>query len=179
VASVTGDFSSSVATSFSASNASITALSASVASVTGDFSSSVATSFSASAASQLSLSSSFASSQATQDTRLGLLETSTGSLNLFTSSIDTTIKTKLNAENVVSGSSQIDITSTTGYTTFSSSIATSISASVAGATWENLVGKPSGIVSGSSQIDITQTTGFTTFSASIETRISVIDGGTY
>jgi uncharacterized coiled-coil protein SlyX/uncharacterized protein YoxC len=179
VASVTGNFSSSVATSFSASNASITALSASVASVTGNFSSSVATSFSASAASQLSLSSSFASSQATQDTRLGLLETSTGSLNLFTSSIDTTIKTKLNAENVVSGSSQIDITSTTGYTTFSSSIATSISASVAGATWENLVGKPSGIVSGSSQIDITQTTGFTTFSASIETRISVIDGGTY
>jgi uncharacterized coiled-coil protein SlyX len=127
VASVTGDFSSSVATSFSASNASIVALSASVASVTGDFSSSVATSFSASAASQLSLSSSFASSQAIQDTRLGLLETSTGSLNLFTSSIDTTIKTKLDAENVVSGSSQIDITATTGFTTFSSSIDTRIS----------------------------------------------------
>jgi hypothetical protein len=179
VASVTGDFSASVATSFSASNASITALSASVASVTGDFSSSVATSFSASAASQTSLSSSFASSQATQNGRLDLLETSTGSLNLFTSSIDTTIKTKLNVEGVVSGSSQITISDTTGYTSFSSSIATSISASVAGATWENLNGKPAGIVSGSSQIDITQTTGFSTFSASIETRISVIDGGTY
>jgi uncharacterized coiled-coil protein SlyX len=179
VASVTGDFSSSVATSFSASNASITALSASVASVTGDFSSSVATSFSASAASQTSLSSSFASSQTAQNDRLGLLEASTGSLNLFTSSIDTTIKTKLDAETVVSGSSQITISSTTGYNDFSSSIATSISASVAGATWENLVGKPSGIVSGSSQVDITQTTGFTTFSSSIETRISVIDGGTY
>jgi hypothetical protein len=127
VASVTGDFSSSVATSFSASNASITALSASVASVTGDFSSSVATSFSASAASQLSLSSSFATSQGVQDTRLGLLETSTGSLNLFTSSIDTTIKTKLDAETVVSGSSQIDITATTGFTTFSASIETRIS----------------------------------------------------
>ncbi len=45
VASVTGDFSSSVATSFSASNASIVALSASVASVTGDFSASVAQTF--------------------------------------------------------------------------------------------------------------------------------------
>jgi hypothetical protein len=110
---------------------------------------------------------------------LGLLETSTGSLNSFTSSIDTTIKTKLNAETVVSGSSQITISSTTGYTDFSSSIATSISASVAGATWDNLVGKPAGIVSGSVQVDITATTGFSTFSSSIETRISLIDGGTY
>ena len=120
-------YSGSVATSFSASNASITTLSASVASVTGDFSSSVATSFSASAASQLSLSSSFASSQATQNDRLDLLEISTGSLNSFTSSIDTTIKTKLDAETVVSGSSQIDITATTGFSTFSSSIETRIS----------------------------------------------------
>jgi hypothetical protein len=58
---------------------------------------------------------------------LGLLEISTGSLNSFTSSIDTTIKTKLDAETVVSGSSQIDITATTGFTTFSSSIETRIS----------------------------------------------------
>ena len=172
-------YSGSVATSFSASNASITSLSASVASVTGDFSSSVATSFSASAASQTTLSSSFASSQTAQNVRLGLLEASTGSLNSFTSSIDTTIKTKLNAETVVSGSSQITITDTTGFSTFSGSIATSISASVAGATWDNLVGKPGGIVSGSVQVDITETTGFSTFSSSIETRISLIDGGTY
>jgi uncharacterized coiled-coil protein SlyX len=129
ISSTTGfdTFSGSISTDFSASNASITSLSASVASVTGDFSSSVATSFSASAASQLSLSSSFATSQGVQDTRLGLLETSTGSLNLFTSSIDTTIKTKLDAETVVSGSSQIDITATTGFTTFSASIETRIS----------------------------------------------------
>jgi hypothetical protein len=40
-------------------------------------------------------------------TRLGLLETSTGSLNSFTSSINTTIKVRLNAETVVSGSSQV------------------------------------------------------------------------
>jgi hypothetical protein len=68
VASVTGDFSSSVATSFSASNASIAALSASVASVTGDFSSSVATSFSASAFNLTELSASIYLTDVTQST---------------------------------------------------------------------------------------------------------------
>ena len=48
------------------------------------------------------------------NTRLGLLETSTGSLNTFTSSINTTIKDKLNTDGVVSGSSQINVASTTG-----------------------------------------------------------------
>ena len=57
-----------------------------------------------------------------------------------------------NGDSVVSGSSQIDITATTNYTTFSGSIATSISASVAGATWANISGKPSGLVSGSIQV---------------------------
>jgi hypothetical protein len=127
VASVTGDFSSSVATSFSQSAYNLNQLSASVANVTGNFSSSVATSFSASTANVTSLSSSLSASQAVQDGRLSLLEISTGSLNSFTSSIDTTIKTKLNVEGVVSGSSQIDITQTTGYSTFSSSIETRIS----------------------------------------------------
>ena len=37
------------------------------------------------------------------------------SIESFTSSIDTTIKTKLNTENVISGSSQITLSSTTGY----------------------------------------------------------------
>ena len=125
------DYKDNILLEFSASNASITSLSASVANVTGNFSSSVATSFSASAATVTALSSSlntsFSSSQAVQDGRLGLLEIATGSLNSFTSSIDTTIKTKLNVETVVSGSSQIDITQTTGFTTFSSSIETRIS----------------------------------------------------
>jgi hypothetical protein len=125
------DYNDNILLEFSASNASITQLSASVASVTGDFSSSVATSFSASAANVAALSSSlntsFSSSQAVQDGRLGLLEISTGSLNSFTSSIDTTIKTKLDVETVVSGSSQVDITATTGFTSFSSSIETRIS----------------------------------------------------
>jgi hypothetical protein len=58
----TQSYSASVSTSFSASNASITALSASVANVTGDFSASVSTSFSASRASVEYLSSSVATS---------------------------------------------------------------------------------------------------------------------
>jgi hypothetical protein len=68
-----GKFSASVATSFSASAASVTSLSSSVSGTINTLSSSVATSFSASAASQLSLSSSFASSQTAQNVRLGLL----------------------------------------------------------------------------------------------------------
>jgi hypothetical protein len=41
--------------------------------------------------------------------------TTTSSFNSFTSSIDTTIKTKINTDGVVSGSSQISHDSTTGY----------------------------------------------------------------
>jgi hypothetical protein len=82
------------------------------------------TGFSVVSASLSSLSSSISITNFNQDDRLNSIETSTGSLNSFTSSINTTIKDKLNAENVVSGSSQIDITSATGYSTFSSSIAT-------------------------------------------------------
>ena len=85
----------------------------------------------------------------------------------------------MGGDNLVTSSAQILFDQINGYSTYSSSVATSISASVAGATWDNLVGKPGGIVSGSVQVDITATTGFTTFSSSIETRISLIDGGTY
>jgi uncharacterized coiled-coil protein SlyX len=49
-----------------------------------------------------------------QTIRIDQLAASTASVNLFTSSIDTTIKTKLNVEGVVSGSSQITLSSTTG-----------------------------------------------------------------
>jgi hypothetical protein len=45
--------------------------------------------------------------------RLSTLEVETANLESFTSSINTTIKTSLNAETVVSGSSQIDVMSTT------------------------------------------------------------------
>jgi hypothetical protein len=71
-------------------------------------------------------SSSFATTDSNQESRLNSIETSTGSLNSFTSSIDTTIKNKLNTDNVISGSIQVDITGTTGYSTFSSSISSSI-----------------------------------------------------
>ena len=47
-------------------------------------------------------------------TRLTALEVETANLETFTSSINTTIKTRLNAETVVSGSSQITLSSTTG-----------------------------------------------------------------
>lgn len=51
----------------------------------------------------------------------------TGSFNTFSSSIDTTIKNKLNGDGVISGSVQVDITNTTGYSTLSGSIATTTS----------------------------------------------------
>jgi hypothetical protein len=64
------------------------------------------------------------------NSKISSIETSTGSLNTFTSSINTTIKNRLDAESIVSGSSQINITGTTGYSSFSSSISTSIGSNV-------------------------------------------------
>jgi hypothetical protein len=46
-------------------------------------------------------------------TRLSTLEVETANLESFTSSINTTIKTRLNVETVISGSSQVDVLSTT------------------------------------------------------------------
>ena len=73
------------------------------------------------------LSSSLTNTDESQNTRIVNLETASGSLNSFTSSINTTIKNKLNTESVISGSVQVNITGTTGYSTFSSSIATTTS----------------------------------------------------
>ncbi len=110
-----GSLSSSVATTTSGLSSSIGSLSSSVATTTSGLSSSIG-----------SISSSFSSLNDTQNSRLTNIETSTGSLNTFTSSIDTTIKNKLNSESVISGSVQVILTGTTGYSTFSSSISTSI-----------------------------------------------------
>ena len=55
-------------------------------------------------------------------TRLSTLEVETANLEAFTSSINTTIKTRLNVETVISGSSQVQIGSVTGFTAFSSSV---------------------------------------------------------
>jgi hypothetical protein len=68
----------------------------------------------------------FQSYTSSNNSRVSALETSSGSLNSFTSSIDTTIKSKLNTENVISGSIQVDISGTTNYSTFSSSLTSSI-----------------------------------------------------
>ncbi len=69
-------------------------------------------------------SSSIATTDLNQSNRLTSIETTTSSLNNFSYSINTIIKDKINLENVVSSSTQISITGTNGYTTFSSSIAT-------------------------------------------------------
>jgi trimeric autotransporter adhesin len=68
----------------------------------------------------------FQSYTSSNNSRVSSLETSSGSLNSFTSSINTTIKSKLDSDNVISGSIQVVLTGTTGYDTFSSSISTSI-----------------------------------------------------
>jgi hypothetical protein len=73
-----------------------------------------------------SLSSSFATNANLLDGIDGASFLQTGSFNTFSSSIDTTIKNKLNNDGVISGSVQVDITSTTGYSTFSSSLSSSI-----------------------------------------------------
>ena len=95
IASVTGDFSSSVATSFSQSAFTVSQLSASVASVTGDFSSSVATSFSASAFVVSTLSSSIYLTDATQSAAIsdnsGSFATSISASNFRITILETTI----------------------------------------------------------------------------------------
>ena len=58
------------------------------------------------------------------NTNITAIHTATSSLNSFTSSINTTIKNRLDSENVISGSAQVMLTGTTGYSTFSSSLAT-------------------------------------------------------
>jgi hypothetical protein len=51
----------------------------------------------------------------TQITRINNVETSTASLNSFTNSINTTIKSKLNSDGVISGSVQVNHNATTNY----------------------------------------------------------------
>jgi hypothetical protein len=55
-------------------------------------------------------------------TRLSALEVETANLEAFTSSINTTIKTKLDTDGVISGSSQITLSSTTGFSAYSTSV---------------------------------------------------------
>jgi uncharacterized coiled-coil protein SlyX len=100
--SFTSSFSQSVATSFSASAASVQSLSASVASVTGDFSASVATQFSASDARELALSTSV-------DSRLDAIESTyaTTGANVFTGTQTITGSLYITQDLVVYGSSSL------------------------------------------------------------------------
>jgi hypothetical protein len=86
---------------------------------------------------------------------------SIANLESFTSSIDTTIKTKLNAEGVISGAAQILITELNGYDDYNDGIMADIGAKedIASATHTLVSGSsqvisllPIGVVSGSSQI---------------------------
>jgi hypothetical protein len=87
-------------------------------------------------ASEESKNSTLAEYTASVNDRLDQLSTDSGSqtsrllsIEGFTSSIDTTIKTKLDADGVISGSAQVQIDDVTGFTSFSSSVATDFSAS--------------------------------------------------
>jgi hypothetical protein len=57
-------------------------------------------------------------------TRLTALEVETSNLESFTSSINTTIKSKLDTDGVVSGSSQVSLKSTTGFSAFDTALST-------------------------------------------------------
>ena len=159
-------FSSSVSTS-------IGSLSSSVATTTSDLSSSIG-----------SLSSSIATTTLDLKNRIDSIEGVTGSissLNSFTSSINTTIKSKLDADGVISGSSQIIYSgltgipsgivsgssqiSYTGITNIPSGIVSGseqltgsydtryvLSGSITQTTWDNIASKPNDIVSSSNQI---------------------------
>jgi hypothetical protein len=118
--------------------------------------------------SSYSLSSSFATNANTLDGIDGASFLQTGSFNTFSSSIDTTIKNKLNGDGVISGSVQVDITSTTGYSTFSSSLSSSIG-SLSGSVATTTSGLSSSIGSLSSSV-ATTTSGLASRIGSVETK---------
>ena len=118
--------------------------------------------------SSYSLSSSFATNANTLDGIDGASFLQTGSFNTFSSSIDTTIKNKLNGDGVISGSVQVDITNTTGYSTFSSSLSSSIG-SLSGSVATTTSGLSSSIGSLSSSV-ATTTSGLASRIGSVETK---------
>jgi hypothetical protein len=93
-------------------------------------------------------------------------------LNSFTSSIDTTIKTKLDADGVISGSSQVVLTSADN-TSFDTSYV-SENANYLYYTDTRVKDKldSESVISSSAQVDITSTNGYTTFSGSISSSFS-------
>jgi hypothetical protein len=126
-----------------------------------------------------SLSSSVATSNAAQNQRLASIEG-------FTSSIDTTIKTKLNAEGVISGSSQVNADSITNFDT-NVKDKLNVDGVISGSSQVNADSitnfdtnvkdklNVDGVISGSSQVQIDSVTGFTTFSSSVDGRLDSIE----
>ena len=118
-------------------------------------------------------------------TRLTALEVETTNLEGFTSSINTTIKTQLNTNTVISGSSQVSGLSNAQLTNSSITIAgtsVSLGGSITAATilnGTNVISSstqissllPAGVVSGSSQIDLTATTNY---ASGILTRLNAV-----
>jgi hypothetical protein len=97
-------------------------------------------------------------------TRLSTLEVETSNLEVFTSSINTTIKTRLNAETIVSGSSQVigilsSLNTYTGSNDTTNTVQNSRLTSIESATGSYET-KGRGIVSGSSQITLSSTSGY-------------------
>ena len=107
---------------------------------------------------------------ASANSKLTAIETSTGSLNTFTSSINTTIKSKLDSDGVISGSAQVILTGTTGYSTFSSSVSTSIG-EISGSVATTTSGLSSSIGSLSSSV-ATTTSGLTSTITSLSSSVS-------
>jgi len=148
--------------------------------------------FSSSVSSSIGLlSSSIATTDFNQDGRLVNLETSTGSLNSFTSSINTTIKSKLDSDGVISGSSQIIYSGLTGtpsgivsgseQLTGSYDTRYVLSGSITQTTWDNIANKPNDIVSSSNQISafgFLQTSSFNTYTSSNDGRVSSLESFT-
>jgi trimeric autotransporter adhesin len=167
VATTTSDLSSSIATTTSGLTSTITSLSSSVATTTLGLSSSLSSSIGI-------LSSSVATTTLNSNNRVDSIETTTGSLNLFSSSINTTIKSKLDSESVISGSGQILITGTTGYSTFSSSIATTtngLSSSI-GSLSSSVATTTSGLSSGISSLSSSVAATTSDLSSSVATTTS-------
>ena len=117
----------------------------------------------------------FQSYTSSNNSRVSSLETSSGSLNSFTSSINTTIKSKLDADNVISGSIQVALTGTTGYSTFSSSISTSI-ADVSSSVATTTSGLSSSIGSLSSSVSTT-TSGLSSSIGELSSSVATTTSG--
>ena len=89
-------------------------------------------------------------------TRLSTLEVETANLETFTSSINTTIKTRLNAETVVSGSSQINVSSTTGDITLGTRTSGNYVQTIAGNSTNGLTAAGSGLESADVTLTLAQ-----------------------